>query len=135
MIERISIQNRRHMTGFTLEYADNIITIGEGSIESSVLPEVQFELMYDSEMPILHDLYIVEVDEGYDYRLLATYLDGHTMAYYDQDGRLFHRLMTIETSPDGTFRGDFVFLEEQVKEEGGHGEDATPYNQETSNGN
>ncbi|RBP87884.1 hypothetical protein DFO70_11775 [Cytobacillus firmus] len=36
------------------------------------------------------------------------------MAYYDQDGTPFHRLMTIKTSPDGTYNGDFVFIEKFI---------------------
>ncbi|AND39051.1 hypothetical protein [Cytobacillus oceanisediminis] len=111
MIERKTVQNRRYMTGFELEHTDKAVSIGEGSLDSFALPSVEFDLYYDSTMPVLHDLYIVEGEEGYDYRLLVTYLGGDTIAYYDQDSKLFHRLMTVQTTPDGAYRGEYVFLE------------------------
>ncbi|USK46353.1 hypothetical protein [Cytobacillus oceanisediminis] len=116
MIERITIQNRRFMTGFELEHTNEAVKVGEGTLDSFSLPAVEFDLYYDSTMRVLHDLYIVEVGEGYDYRLLVTYLGGDTLAFYDQDGKLFHRLMTLKTMPDGSYTGDFVFMEPRVIE-------------------
>ncbi|USK40177.1 hypothetical protein LIS77_06680 [Cytobacillus firmus] len=122
MIERKEITNRRFMTGFELEYTNEAVTIGEGSLDSFVLPAVEFELYYDTEMPVLHDLYIVEDGEGYDYRLLVTYLGGDTLAFYDQVGKLFHRLMTIKTMPDGFYGGDFVYINKFTPKEVNDGE-------------
>ncbi|MBY0157265.1 hypothetical protein [Cytobacillus oceanisediminis] len=110
MIERKEITNRRFMTGFGFEHSNAGVKVGEGTLDSFALPAVEFDLYYDSTMPVLHDLYIVEDAEGYDYRLMVTYLGGDTLAFYDQDGKLFHRLMTIKTMPDGSYRGDFVYI-------------------------
>ncbi len=116
MIERITIQNRRFMNGFELNYSKESVSIGEGTLDSFSLPAVEFDIYYDAVMPVVHDLYIVEDAEGYDYRLLVTYLGGDTLAFYDQDGKLFHRLMTVHTMPNGSYKGDFVFIEPRVIE-------------------
>lgn len=116
MIERKEITNRRFMTDFELEHSSAAVKVGEGTLDSFSLPSVEFDLYYDSTMPVLHDLYIVEDGEGYDYRLLVTYLGGDILAFYDQDGKLFHRLMTVKTMPDGSYTGDFVYIEPRVIE-------------------
>lgn len=135
MIQRDSILNVRYMKGFELSHTNETITIGEGVYDSHPLPEVQFDLIYDTEMPILHDLYIVEVDGEYDYRLAATYMDGRTWAFYEEDGILIHRLMSITTQPDGSYSGDFVFIEKQEVVKEGYNEDFTPPNQEGTGDN
>lgn len=126
MIERKTIQNRRFMTGFDLEYTNVAVSIGEGTLDSFALPAVEFDLYYDAQMQVVHDLYLVEDGEGYDYRLLVTYLGGDTLAFYDQDGNLFHRLMTVHTKPDGSYSGDFVYIEPRIIEEVNDGKETKP---------
>lgn len=134
MIEMKTVQNRRYMQGFALEHSSVAVKVGEGLLDDFVLPAVEFDLMYDSSMPVLHDLYIVEDEQGYDYRLLVTYLDGQTFAYYDQDGKVFHRLMTVKTTPNGFYKGDLVFIEELEIEEVDDGYKTEPDNQTPGSG-
>lgn len=117
MIEYKTVENRRVMQGFSLDHTSQSVNIGEGTVEGSSLSAVTFDLIYDGGMPVLHDLYLVDDGIDIDYRLMVTYLDGRTEAYYDQDGKVFHRLMTVQTQPDGTYSGDFVRIVEVTPSE------------------
>lgn len=128
MIERITIRNNYHMRGFELEHSQEGISIGEGSIVDSSLPAVQFGLIYDEDFPVRHDLYIESVGSGYDYYLMASYRDGQSPIYYDNGGVLHHRFLTVTTYPDGSYQGDFVYVEQPEKVVVENGQDTiAPY--------
>ncbi|MCP3741469.1 hypothetical protein [Rossellomorea sp. BNER] len=116
MIEIKRITGRRFMGGFDLEHSSSSIRIGEGSLDSCTLPQVVFELVYDPQVKIVYDLYIVESSEGYEYHLQATYLDGVNLAFYEGDKRLFHRFLSVTTHPDGSYAGDIVYIDEKESE-------------------
>ncbi|RBP89403.1 hypothetical protein DFO70_11150 [Cytobacillus firmus] len=122
MIEIKTINNRRFMTGFELTETETTISIGHGKLDSKDIEAVEFDLIFDQEINVIHDLYIVKINNSYDYRLIVTYDDGRTPAVFEGEGEIFHRLMTVETAKDGTYKGDFVFIEELIIEESGNNE-------------
>ncbi|MBM7585855.1 hypothetical protein JOC86_002397 [Bacillus pakistanensis] len=120
MLEVKRIENRRFMEGLTLQESPSLFTIGAGSIDGQDMQEVSFELISDTEVEVSHDLYIVESGVGYEYRLQVTYLDGVNMAIYEGEEKIFHRFLSVKTSPDGSYSGDIVYIDELTKEETGY---------------
>ncbi|MGM0863368.1 MAG: hypothetical protein ACQEWF_01670 [Bacillota bacterium] len=117
MLEEIRIKNRRFMEGLTLRESPSLFEISEGILDGKSIPTGSFELVYDNEVEVSHDLFIVEVNDSYEYRLQITYLDGVNMAIYEGEEKLFHRFLTATTSPDGSYSGDIVYIDEFSKEE------------------
>jgi hypothetical protein len=103
------------MSGLTLKESTSLFELDEGVLDGSLFPKTSFELVYYSELEVSHDLFIVETNDSYEYRLLITYLDGINLPVYEGEERLFHRFMTVVTKPDGTYSGDIVYIDEKKK--------------------
>ncbi|RBP87883.1 hypothetical protein DFO70_11774 [Cytobacillus firmus] len=68
MIEKKIAKNRRFMSGFELTESESNIKIGAGTLDNFTFGEIEFDLIFDDEQEVLHDLYIVQLQDGYDYR-------------------------------------------------------------------